>query len=95
MHPAFRPTGESQPQAEDGPPQGPSTQAPSFEEAFTRLEETVRALESGGLTLEAATGLYEEGMRLVQLCNRLLSAAELKISQLKTSYPDLPSPEEE
>ena len=60
----------------------------SFEEAFDRLGETVQALEEGGLTLEAATDLYEEGMRLVQLCNRLLSAAELKVTQLKDAYSD-------
>ena len=60
----------------------------SFEEALDRLGELVRALESGGLTLEAATNLYEEGMRLVQLCNRLLSTAELKVTQLKDVYSD-------
>ncbi len=58
----------------------------SFEEAFSRLGETVQALESGGLTLEAATGLYEEGMRLVELCNRLLSTAELRVNRLKEAY---------
>ena len=58
----------------------------SFEEAFNRLSEAVQALESGGLTLEAATNLYEEGMRLVQLCNRLLSTADLKMTELKDAY---------
>lgn len=58
----------------------------SFEEAFSRLGETVEALESGGLTLEAATGLYEEGMRLVELCNRLLNTAELKVNRLREAY---------
>ena len=58
----------------------------SFEEAFSRLGETVEALESGRLTLEAATGLYEEGMRLVELCNRLLNTAELKVNRLKEAY---------
>jgi exodeoxyribonuclease VII small subunit len=55
----------------------------SFEDAYTRLEETVRALESGELTLEAATDLYEEGMRLVRLCGGLLSEAELKMTKLR------------
>lgn len=61
-------------------------QRPSFEEAFTRLEETVQKLEAGGLTLEEATRLYEEGMKLARQCNELLSATELKVSRLKTSY---------
>lgn len=60
----------------------------SFEEAFDRLGETVQALESGGLTLESATNLYEEGMRLVKLCNRLLSEAELKVTQLKEVHSE-------
>ena len=60
----------------------------SFEEALNRLSETVEALESGGLTLEKATALYEEGIRLVQLCNTLLGTAELKVTQLKDDYSD-------
>ena len=63
----------------------------SFEEAFDRLGETVQALESGGLTLESATNLYEDGMQLVKLCNRLLSEAELKVTQLKDVYSERPA----
>ncbi len=54
----------------------------SFEEAMTRLEETVRRLEAGNLALEEAIGLFEEGTRLARLCNDQLDAAELKVSQL-------------
>ena len=64
----------------------------SFEEAFDRLGETVQALESGGLTLNSATNLYEDGMRLVKLCNRLLSEAELKVTRLKDVYSERPAP---
>lgn len=67
---------------------GPLGQPLSFEEAYTRLGQTVQALESGGLTLESATELYEEGIRLVRLCNQLLSTAELKITKLKDSHAD-------
>lgn len=58
----------------------------SFEAAFSRLERTVEALEAGGLTLEEASGLFEEGMRLAKLCNQRLDTVELKITQLQTSY---------
>ena len=58
----------------------------TFEEAFSSLAKTVEALESGGLTLDAATALYEEGMRLVETCYRLLSQAELKVTQLNHAY---------
>jgi exodeoxyribonuclease VII small subunit len=57
----------------------------SFEQAFTTLEDTVGKLESGGLTLEQAVALYEEGMRLAQLCGRQLDAAELRVSRLTTT----------
>lgn len=55
----------------------------SFEEAFTRLEKAVQALEAGGLTLEESVALFEEGMRLAKLCNERLDAAELRISRLR------------
>ena len=58
----------------------------SFEEAFTCLEKTVQALEAGGLTLEDATRLFEEGMHLARLCNELLSATELKVTRLQTAF---------
>ena len=54
----------------------------SFEDAFTRLERTVQVLENGGLTLEEALSLYEEGMHLARRCAQLLDEAELKISRL-------------
>ena len=67
----------------------PSSPEPlSFEEALTRLESTVQSLEQGGLTLEEATRLYEEGIDLSRICNQLLDKAELKITQLKTAYAD-------
>ena len=44
----------------------------SFEEAFDRLEQTVRKLEEGGLSLEESTLLFEHGIKLAQLCNEML-----------------------
>ena len=58
----------------------------SFEGAFTKLRETVEALEAGNLPLEEATRLYEEGMRLAKACNELLSGAELRITKLQQDY---------
>jgi len=58
---------------------------PTFEEAFTELRETVQALEAGNLSLEEATNLFDNGMRLAKTCNELLSAAELQISRLQRS----------
>lgn len=65
----------------------------TFETALTQLEEVVQKLESGNLPLEEATSLYEKGMELSELCNRILTSAELRITQIQTSYGEqLPSP---
>ena len=58
----------------------------AFEEAYQRLEATVRTLEAGSLTLVEGGRLYEEGVRLARRCNELLSQTELRISYLQTSY---------
>jgi exodeoxyribonuclease VII small subunit len=58
----------------------------SFEEALSRLEKIVQTLEAGGLTLEEAIALFEEGMGLAKICSERLDAAELKISQLQTTF---------
>ena len=61
---------------------------PSFEDIYGKLEETVHALESGGTTLEEATRLFEEGMRLAQVCHQYLNSAELKITELQRSFSE-------
>ena len=60
----------------------------SFEEAYNQLEETVRTLEVGGVNLEEATRLFEEGVRLARLCHQYLGATELKITQLRRSFTE-------
>ena len=56
--------------------------AASFEETFEMLRRAIEDLESGNLPLDAAMVRYEEGMRLVQLCNELLDGAELRVQQV-------------
>ena len=53
-----------------------------FEDALTRLEEIVRNLESGDLTLEESLENFEEGMKLTKLCNDRLDSAQKKIETL-------------
>jgi exodeoxyribonuclease VII small subunit len=60
----------------------------TFEEAFSLLNRTAEELEAGGLSLTEATARFEQGMKLVERCNRLLNTAEVKITQLKDSYRD-------
>ena len=56
----------------------------TFEEAFERLEESVKALENGDLALDDALAQFEEGTRLARYCERLLNTAELRVQQLLT-----------
>ena len=67
-------------------PRQHSDKQPAFEDAFTQLRETVESLERGGLSLEEATRLFDQGMRLAKTCNELLAAAELKITRLQRSF---------
>lgn len=54
----------------------------SFEEAYERLEETVRALEAGGVSIDELVLLYERGVALAGLCNDRLDAAELRVTRI-------------
>ncbi len=54
----------------------------SFETALKRLEEIVKALESGNAPLDDAIKLFEEGISLTGHCNTLLKNAEQKVTML-------------
>jgi exodeoxyribonuclease VII small subunit len=54
-----------------------------FEEALKKLEGIVEAMESDELPLEALLAKYEEGTKLVKICQEKLAEAELKIQQLE------------
>ena len=58
----------------------------TFEEAFGKLGEMVQTLEGGNLSLEEATCLNEDGMKLAQKCNELLNHAELRINTIQESF---------
>jgi len=48
-----------------------------------KLEGIVEAMESDDLPLETLLAKYEEGSRLVKVCQEKLAEAELKIQQLE------------
>jgi len=48
----------------------------SFEEALKSLENLVKDLESGTLSLEDSVTKYQEGIRLAKHCHDLLKNAE-------------------
>src|ERR1700676_586028 len=57
----------------------PSEAKPNFENAMDRLESIVGQMESGKLPLEELIVRYEEGMKLVKICQERLATAEQKI----------------
>ena len=61
-----------------------------FEEALKKLEGVVEVMESDDLPLETLLAKYEEGARLVKICQAKLAEAEVKIQQLeKTTAGEL------
>ncbi len=62
--------------------------APSLEERLKRLEEIVRSLEAADLDMDAALGLFEEGVEHVRGAEATLRVAELKVEELLGSEED-------
>jgi exodeoxyribonuclease VII small subunit len=56
-----------------------SSSEANFEQAMKRLEEIVAQMESGDLSLEDLIVRYEEGMKLVKVCQDRLTSAEQRI----------------
>lgn len=56
-----------------------------FEEAMTKLEEAVRLLENGNLTLDESIEKYEDALKYVKICNESLEKAEQKVKILTES----------
>jgi exodeoxyribonuclease VII small subunit len=56
--------------------------APDFETALKRLEEIVKKLENGELSLDSALELFEEGIKLSRFCHTKLEQAERRVEIL-------------
>ena len=64
------------------PPASKVTQADSFEKNLDKLDRIVHQLEDADLQLEKAIHLFEEGMRLSEVCHQQLEEAEGKVEIL-------------
>ncbi|HOI75613.1 MAG TPA: exodeoxyribonuclease VII small subunit [Syntrophales bacterium] len=53
-----------------------------FEDALEKLEQIVRRMEAGEMTLDESLKAFEEGIRLVRLCNARLDDAERRVEVL-------------
>jgi exodeoxyribonuclease VII small subunit len=59
-----------------------SAKPESFEKNIERLDAIVRQLEDADLPLEKALQIYEEGMKLSEVCQKQLQEAEGRIQVL-------------
>jgi len=60
-----------------------------FEEALGRLEDIVRKMEAGDMTLEESLKAFEEGIKLARLCSRKLDEAERRVEILLKQEEEL------
>jgi exodeoxyribonuclease VII small subunit len=60
-----------------------AAKSPPFEEALKKLEGIVETMEQDDLPLETLLAKYEQGAKLVKICQQKLAEAELKIQQLE------------
>ena len=65
-----------------------------FEQSLRSLEEIVRKMEQGELTLEDSLEAFEEGVRLTRNCQTALQKAEQKVNILVKSSDGEFSPTE-
>ena len=70
------------PSQPDGPTPPPDAPAATFETSLRRLEDTVKRMEAGTLTLDEMLKAFEEGSRLVTDCNARLNEVERRIELL-------------
>ena len=60
-----------------------------FEEALGRLEDIVKKMEAGDMTLEESLKAFEEGIKLARLCSRRLDEAERRVEILLKQEEEL------
>ena len=62
----------------------------NFEAAMDRLEAIVDQMESGKMPLEELIVRYEEGMKLVKVCQERLASAEQRIEIITRNHAGKP-----
>jgi len=60
-----------------------SSEKQSFEQGVARLDEIVSSLEKGDVQLDKSLALFEEGVKLIETCGKMLDDAEQKVVSLQ------------
>ena len=71
-----------------------NNQNKTFEDNMQRLEQIVRAMERGDVSLEESLKLFQEGTQLVECCGKLLDEAELQVKKINISADGTPFEED-
>ena len=58
---------------------GQSLEEQSLEEIFSDLEQTIKKMEEGEISLEESFQLYHQGMDMLQACNSKIDKVEKKM----------------
>ena len=66
----------------------------TFEQSMQRLEQIVRAMERGDVTLDESLKYFQEGTELVRTCGKLLDEAEMQIRKVSVGGDGAPVLEE-
>lgn len=61
----------------------------TFEETIIKLEEIVEKLEESKASLDETIELYQEGIKLSALCNKMIDEAQQKIKILSGKKDEL------
>ena len=62
----------------------------NFEQSLKRLDEIVKSLEKGDVSLSDSMSLFEEGTSLIKNCGKLLDEAEQKVVMLRKGADGAP-----
>ena len=54
----------------------------TFEQAMSRLEEIIAALENNQISLEKSVDLFQEGRKLSNICSEKLAGIEDKVAKI-------------
>ena len=58
---------------------GQSLEEQSLEEIFSDLEQTIKKMEEGEISLEESFQLYQQGMDMLKACNSKIDKVEKKM----------------
>ncbi|MBO7334503.1 MAG: exodeoxyribonuclease VII small subunit [Lachnospiraceae bacterium] len=54
----------------------------TIEEAFAKLDDTIKEMESEDVTLERSFALYKSGMEMIENCTKEIDLVEKKVLEL-------------